>query len=50
MNVRAVMAMKDVGCGHAALEKLCGFLNLPEHPMELQSVTYRRALLMHTII
>ena len=50
VNVRAVMAMKDVGCGHAALEKLCGFLNLPEHPMELQSVTYRRALLMHTII
>ena len=50
VNVRAVMAMKDIGCGHTALEKLCGFLNLPEHPVELQSVTYRRTLLMHTII
>ena len=42
VNVRAVMAMREIGRGHTALEKLCGFLNL-------QSMTYRKTLLMHTI-
>ena len=32
VNVRAVMAMREIGSGHTALEKLCGFLNLPEPP------------------
>ena len=26
------MAMREIGRGHTALEKLCGFLNLPEPP------------------
>ena len=32
VNVRAVMAMRKIGRGHTALEKLCGFFNLPEPP------------------
>ena len=32
VNVRAVMATGEIGRSHTALEKLCGFLNLPEHP------------------
>ena len=32
MNVRAGMAMREIGRGHTALEKLCGFLILPEPP------------------
>ena len=34
MNVRAVMAMREIGRCHTALEKLCEFLNLPEPPHE----------------
>ena len=34
MNVRAVMAMREIGRSHTALEKLCEFLNLPESPHE----------------
>ena len=30
MHLRAVMAMREIGRGHTALEKLCEFLNLPE--------------------
>ena len=30
MNLEAVMAMREISCGHTALEKLCGFFNLPE--------------------
>ena len=34
MNVRAVMAIREIGRSHTALEKLCEFLNLPEPPHE----------------
>ena len=30
MNVRVVRDMKEIGLGHAALEKLCDFLHLAE--------------------
>ena len=30
VHIRAVMAMREIGRGHTALEKLCEFLNLPE--------------------
>ena len=30
--MRPVMAMRKIGRGYAALEKPCGFLNLPEPP------------------
>ena len=39
MNVRAVMPMREIGRGHAALEKLCRFLNLPE-PSRATTVSY----------
>ena len=32
VNVRAAMAMREIGRGHAALEKLFGLLSLPEPP------------------
>ena len=32
VNGRAVMTVRKNCCGHTALEKLCGFLNLPEPP------------------
>ena len=30
INTRAVYGMRTVGCGHCALEKLCGYLNMPK--------------------
>ncbi|MBY0580841.1 MAG: hypothetical protein K2P53_04080 [Rickettsiales bacterium] len=37
INLRSVIAMREIGKGHSALEKLCGFLNLPP---PLQKATF----------
>ena len=38
VNVRAVTAMREIDCSHTALEKLIGFLNLPE-PLHTTTVS-----------
>ena len=43
------MAMREVGRGNAALEKVYGFLNLLEPPHPATVETKRKTLMMHTI-
>ena len=50
MNIRAVLAIRKISRGQTTLEKLCGILDLPEPRHATTVLTYRRTLLMHTIM
>ena len=36
INLHAVMAFREIGRGHTAMETFCGYMNMP-HPMHIHA-------------